>query len=578
MADLAVTAQANPASTARHTPSTWFVAALLVVVLVLSALIINRFAAASLDDPLLLDSTLGELATWMSDQTSQDEIESILGQYAENWAHALGQETLPPEVLYQSMKSLLIIWGILVGIAALGGLVAVLMHARWARPLLLAALLGLDGLLFIVPAGIGETAFLWVPLSIALMTVILLFAPGKITRVLGFFAVLSVLLVTWEAAKGFGNAVDYQILLPQPGWTYTTYPTLDEALGALSAGEAQAVVFDRRDLQDVMVSYPEDDPPEEDAYPNLRYLDALNTSQQFGFLPIEPSFPGRLGVAVRAEDTHQWANLSDLVGVPLATMAGEFADEGFLAEPRNLVLLDLKILTDINLPHLQTIAEALLQPARRNGSMLLVRILGDAALYTWGEALFGFVMGAVLGFLLGTVFAHSAMMERSLLPYVVASQTIPILAIAPMVVIWLGASQLSVSVIAAYLTFFPVTINTLRGLLSPSPQEVDLMRSYAASRWTIMWKLRFPSALPQIFTALKVSATSSVVGAIIGELPSGIGDGLGRAILDFSSDYSLISTPKLWGAIVIAASVGIFFFVIVNVMEFFVLRNTVQRT
>ena len=135
-------------------------------------------------------------------------------------------------------------------------------------------------------------------------------------------------------------------------------------------------------------------------------------------------------------------------------------------------------------------------------------------------------------------------MERGLLPYVVASQTVPILAIAPMVVIWLGASQLSVAVIAAYLTFFPVTINTMRGMQSPEAAQVELMRSYASNRWTIMWKLRFPAALPYIFTALKVSATASVVGAIIGELPSGIGDGLGRAILDFSSDYSMISTPK----------------------------------
>ena len=141
--------------------------------------------------------------------------------------------------------------------------------------------------------------------------------------------------------------------------------------------------------------------------------------------------------------------------------------------------------------------------------------------------------------MLGTVFAHSPLMERGLLPYVVASQTVPILAIAPMVVIWLGAGQLSVAVIAAYLTFFPVTINTLRGLQSPAAEQVELMRSYASSRWTVMWKLRLPAALPYIFTALKVSATASVVGAIIGELPSGIGDGLGRAILDFSSDYSL---------------------------------------
>ena len=186
-------------------------------------------------------------------------------------------------------------------------------------------------------------------------------------------------------------------------------------------------------------------------------------------------------------------------------------------------------------------------------------------------------MGASLGFVLGTVFAHFGALERGLLPYVVASQTVPILAIAPMVVIWLGAGPLSVAVIAAYLTFFPVTINTLRGLRSPHPTALELMNSWAASRWQIMWKLRFRAALPYLFTALKVSATASVVGAIIGELPSSIRSGLGRAILDFSSDYSAVSTPKLWGAILVAASVGMLSFLLVSLAEWLVLRKSGGR-
>ena len=100
------------------------------------------------------------------------------------------------------------------------------------------------------------------------------------------------------------------------------------------------------------------------------------------------------------------------------------------------------------------------------------------------------------------------------------------------------------------------------------------MRSYAANKLETLWKLRIPAALPYIFTALKVSATASVVGAIIGELPSGISDGLGRAILNFSSDYSLVSTPKLWASIVTAAGIGILFFVTVSIVEWRVLRNT----
>ena len=134
------------------------------------------------------------------------------------------------------------------------------------------------------------------------------------------------------------------------------------------------------------------------------------------------------------------------------------------------------------------------------------------------------------------------------MPYIVASQTIPILAIAPIVVVGLGSVTIAgwspqpwlrVAVIAAYLTFFPVTVNTVRGLQSADPAAVELMRSYAASEWAVFWKLRVPSSLPYLFAAFKVAATASVVGAIIGELPSSIQDGLGGAILNFNQYYSL---------------------------------------
>ena len=231
-------------------------------------------------------------------------------------------------------------------------------------------------------------------------------------------------------------------------------------------------------------------------------------------------------------------------------------------------------LTDFpwKMPHWQNIAEQLLQPARRNGPSLLVSILADAAWFTWREAFVGFAAGSVLGFVLGVIFAHSKLLERALLPYAIASQTVPILAIAPMIVSALGAGWLPVAVISAYLTFFPVTVNTLRGLLSPDPTAVELMRSYAAPQWAVLWKLRVPAALPYIFTALKVSATASVVGAIVGELPSSRSDGLAAAILRASGNYA--SEPeKLWSAIVIASLVGILFFVAVSLIESWVMKR-----
>jgi len=231
-------------------------------------------------------------------------------------------------------------------------------------------------------------------------------------------------------------------------------------------------------------------------------------------------------------------------------------------------------LTDFpwKMPHWQAIAEQLLQPARRNGPELLVGILAKAGWVTWREAVVGFLAGSLLGFALGTLFAHSRLLERSLLPYAVASQTVPILAIAPMIVSALGAGWVPVAVISAYLTFFPVTVNTLRGLLSPEPMALDLMRSYAAPPWAVLWKLRVPAALPYIFTALKVSATGSVVGAIVGELPSSRSDGLAAAILRASGNYA--SEPeKLWAAIVMASLVGILFFAAIALLERLVMRS-----
>ncbi|MGQ0669426.1 MAG: ABC transporter permease [Actinomycetota bacterium] len=216
---------------------------------------------------------------------------------------------------------------------------------------------------------------------------------------------------------------------------------------------------------------------------------------------------------------------------------------------------------DRTMPHVYDMLAELFQPSRRNGP-LLITVLLQAAAFTAREAALGFVLGASVGFLLGIAFAHSRLLERGLLPYIVASQTIPILAVAPMVVVWLGAGLFSVAIIAAYLTFFPVTINTLRGLRSADPRAHELMGSYAASRWSTLWKLRVPAAMPYLFTALKVSAPASVVGAIIGELPSSIQGGLGGAILNYNQ-YYITSPASLWATNIVAAMLGIGFFGVV---------------
>jgi NitT/TauT family transport system permease protein len=235
--------------------------------------------------------------------------------------------------------------------------------------------------------------------------------------------------------------------------------------------------------------------------------------------------------------------------------------------------------SDITMPHLHAIVAQLFEPSRLNGPSL-IHVLFDAAVFTAKEAAVGFAIGASGGFLLAIVLVHSRLLQRGLLPYIVASQTIPLLAIAPMVVVGLGSKGvtgwISVSVTAAYLTFFPVTINALRGLRSADPRALELMRSYGASRRAVLWKLRIPTSLPYLFSALKVSATASVVGAIISELPSGIQEGLGGAILNFNQYY--ITEPKnLWATNLIAALLGILFFLVVVIAERLVVRRAPEH-
>jgi NitT/TauT family transport system permease protein len=193
-------------------------------------------------------------------------------------------------------------------------------------------------------------------------------------------------------------------------------------------------------------------------------------------------------------------------------------------------------------------------------------------------------MGALFGFAIAVLLSHSGLAQRGFLPYIVASQTVPILAVAPMVVVWVNPKMPeglrdwgAVSVIAAYLTFFPVTINTLRGLQSADPRALELMRSYASSAWSVLWKLRVPASLPYLFAALKVSATASVVGAIIGELPASIQDGLGGAIVNFNQYYST-GPERLWATNIVCAALGLVFFASILLLERLVLRRAPEHT
>ena len=176
---------------------------------------------------------------------------------------------------------------------------------------------------------------------------------------------------------------------------------------------------------------------------------------------------------------------------------------------------------------------------------------------TIGATLLGFVIGAVFGILLAALIVHGRALQKSLLPWIIASQTVPILAIAPIVVVVLGSMGLKglvpKALISAYLCFFPVTIGMVKGLTSPEVMQLDLMRTYNADRWQVFAKLRWPAAVPFLFTSLKVAVAISLVGAIVAELPTGAQAGLGARLLS-GSYYG--QTVQIWAALFAASFVA----------------------
>ncbi len=231
---------------------------------------------------------------------------------------------------------------------------------------------------------------------------------------------------------------------------------------------------------------------------------------------------------------------------------------------------------DNKLPHISDVIGVFMTRTQGgNGPLLLSQMLINAWA-TFCVAAGGFLLGSVLGFVLALIFTHVRLLERGMMPYVIGSQTVPILAIAPMVVVGLGAmgapGWVAKAVVAAYLTFFPVTIGMLRGLRAAPIQAVELMRSYAAPGSQVFLKLSLPASLPYLFASLKIAATASVIGAIVAELPAGSSRGIGVVIINAAQYYNS-RPPVLFAAVLVAGAVGLFFYGLVLLTEWLVLRN-----
>ncbi len=198
---------------------------------------------------------------------------------------------------------------------------------------------------------------------------------------------------------------------------------------------------------------------------------------------------------------------------------------------------------------------------------------------TLSSTLLGFALGTLLGIAIAVAIVHSRTLDRSLMPWIIASQTIPILAIAPMVIVVLASvgvkGLLPKAIISTYLSFFPVTVGMVKGLRSPDPILLDLMRTYNASRSQIFWNLRVPASVPFLFASMQVAIAISLVGAIVGELPTGAVAGLGSRLL-IGSYYS--QTIQLFSALVAASVVAALLVTIVGVLNRIVLSRMGART
>lgn len=193
---------------------------------------------------------------------------------------------------------------------------------------------------------------------------------------------------------------------------------------------------------------------------------------------------------------------------------------------------------------------------------------------TLSATLLGFAIGAVLGILLAVGIVHNRAMDMSVMPWAIVSQTIPILALAPMIIVVLYSigieGILPKAVISAYLSFFPVVVGMVKGLRSPDSMQLDLLKTYNASRNEVFWKLRLPSSVPFLFASMKIAIAASLVGAIVGELPTGAQQGLGARMLA-GSYYG--QTVQIWSALFMAAIVAAIMVGIIGWME----RRTLAR-
>jgi len=222
--------------------------------------------------------------------------------------------------------------------------------------------------------------------------------------------------------------------------------------------------------------------------------------------------------------------------------------------------------TDLAMPHIWDMATRLAEPVTRSASAQpLWLVVALAALTTLGIAAAGWLVGLVVGVGLALVMQRWRLAEWGLLPWIVLSQTVPLIAFAPVVKSWgsrveIGSFEwqdwMSVALIASYLAFFPIAVGALKGLQSPDRIHEELMHAYAAGYWRTLWKLRLPAAVPYLLPALRLGAANAVIGAVVAEVSTGLQGGIGRILIQFAGQASG-DPAKAWGPIFGAIVLGL---------------------
>jgi NitT/TauT family transport system permease protein len=247
-------------------------------------------------------------------------------------------------------------------------------------------------------------------------------------------------------------------------------------------------------------------------------------------------------------------------------------------------LLGINILPRANdraMPHVWDMLSRYNRPELRSSPRKIWRVVLAGAWFSFRLSLVGFAIGATVGVLLAALMARFKVVERGLLPYLVVSQTVPLIALAPLVVSWGGKLEvfgyewprwLSASVLGAFLAFFPVAVGTLRGLASANPASLELMDSYAASWTQTLFRLRFPAAVPFMVPALKLAASSAVIGVVVAEISTGLKGGIGRLIIEYAREATG-DPAKVFTAVFGAALLGLAMAGLVAAFDLFVMRN-----